>query len=354
MLSCQAVDCEIDVIGNSKHCENHAIQFKPLYLKYKRLHTYIKDKIKLPLETFNVYELLKLSSSLEELYQLRSDYRKVAFRPEYHDIGHSRILHEVLRKLDEVRSLLTQLFEKEVIELTDNNTEDDNEQVTPQGSINFVNNIRQSVVNKHKEEWDKQSLIDYHYNTQTEAKLKFIRDSSLTILQKMNIVSPKRMFEIMFIIFGLQDYIHHNKDNEQLISVVFIEDLYKYIDKHKLTFKLSSAVYKSLITKEPSCIINNLSHMPTYKPRVIATCSLNNFTIISLHKDSEEKYVCPFKITETECKLIDGIDILYVDKVYDTYRMLRSSISGLSVAQKLRKIRDIKQRVSSRKSKKSK
>lgn len=360
MLSCQAVDCELNTIGESKHCEYHISQFKPLYLKYKRLHIHIKDKLRVPLETYNVYELLKLSSSLEELYQLRSDYRKFAFRPEYHDIGHSRILHEVLHKLDEVRSLLTSMFMKASLpDISNDNTSTEvslkeEESIASQESITFVNNIRASVVAKHKEEWDKQSQIDYEYNIQLEAKLKFVIGSSIVLLQKMKLSNPKRTFELMFIIFALRDYLITNKASQQLIGVVFLEDLHKHIDKYKLTFKLSSEVYKSLITKEPSCLMVCLSNLPSYKPRAIATCLLNNSTIMSLHKDNDEKYVCPFKLTETSWDHIDQMDIMYTDKIYETFTMLRSSMQGLSISQKLKKIRDIKHKAISNNGKKHK
>lgn len=342
MLSCQAVDCELDTIGTSKHCEIHVAQFKPLYLKYKRLHTHIKDKLKVPLETYNVYELLKLSSSLEELYSLRSDYRKAAFRPEYHDIGHSRILHEVLHKLDEVKLLLTKIFENG--STITNFPETEEEQLPSQGSITFITNIRNSVVAQHKEEWDKQSRIDYNYNTQMEAKLKFVIDSSVRIFKEMNLPYPKQTFDILFYIYALADYANAHKDDQKPINIMFIGELHKYIDKYNLTFKLYSEVYKSLIAKEPLCLINNLSNLPNFKPRAIVSFVLNNNTIISFHRDNDIKYVCPFKLTQTGWNYINKLDTIYISKAYETFGMVRSSVQGLSVSQKIKRIRDMKKK----------
>jgi len=346
MLSCSAVKCEVSTIGTSKHCESHSRQFKPLYLKYKHLHIHIKEQLQVPLNSYDVYALLKLSSSLEELYNLRSDYRKTAFRPEYHDIGHTRILHEVLHKLDDVRDQLAFMFNKKVDDEENKKVDDvenkkiDNEIST---SINFVTNIRKSVVNQHKEEWDKQSQVDYEYNKQIEAKLNFLISGSSGILDKIGMSNSKLTLNILVIIFALKHYLKfHNKDSN-LLDIVFLNSIHNHIEKHKLKYTIYTDIYRSLVTKEPQCLINSLKKLPIYKHRAIGFWLFNNSILLSLHgNDSDAVHFCEFKSVGNGWEFTNKADNIYILGIYNVLNELRSSMTGLDDNEKLKKIRQMK------------
>jgi len=337
MFSCQAVNCDSTVVGNSKHCEYHSKLFKPSYLKYKRLHLHVKELLQVPLNTYDVYTLLKLSSLLQELYDLRSNYRRIAFKPEYHDVGHNRILHEVLHKLDEVRNQLSIMFSQVQV-----NEVIDKEEETEDTPINIVSNIRKVVVTKHKEEWDKQSQIDYEYNVQKEARFNFLVSSSIAILEKMNVTNSKRALDMLIILFSIPSYLKHVNKEEKILDVLFRSNIDAYITKTQSLYDLHVNVYRFLVTKEPKCLISELTSLPEHKLHVIGVCEFMGAKLISLNCGRKDRYFPKFKLVGDSWERTNKQDTAYVIRIHDLFDKLTSSMDGLSTQEQLKRIRHMK------------
>ena len=109
MTKCAAPMCESERIANY-HCTVHANHFHSKYVQYKKAEEDILPILNRPIRTNIVRQLLHYYARLKRVYELRREYRDLAFRKEYWDSGHEFRLELLLTKMVEVEATLGTIF----------------------------------------------------------------------------------------------------------------------------------------------------------------------------------------------------------------------------------------------------
>lgn len=334
-MICLAVDCQDPTIGESKHCLFHRNKFLPLYVKYKKLSN--KLNLDIPLESCDIYLLLKLSSRCEKLYNMRSEYRKIAFRPEYHDHGHTRIIHSILNKLDDIRKELSRRFNSyNIIE---------KKEIEPalveeiKVSITNVSKIQERVVIKHKEEWDDEAIRIYETNVKRNREIDFLIDA---IFNRLGILYPEDKDVIIrlqgenipnlvgiFMILRWLFIIKHSLDNktvsEPYMKLVELNSGNYYTSSRECEVEILKNVYKCLLYREPKELMDRLPEL-----------TLSNREIISINTEIEKetgtiipyiKYKLGAKLMDISLRLInDKYMFTLIDEGYKLYFQARMEV----------------------------
>ena len=152
-MECAAPDCTQTQIGDSSHCISCKTKYNPIYGKYKDLHRKVKHKLLTDIKLLTEYDLLSLVSKIEQVYELRSAYRKLAFKPTYWDEGHDIVLNSLLQTLDTIRDELYDRFNTPVSNTNVEELEQDepiDQDIRTSGSIIFI--TKQTILKKESEE----------------------------------------------------------------------------------------------------------------------------------------------------------------------------------------------------------
>jgi hypothetical protein len=111
MTTCAAPDCTA-LREKLYHCTAHIRQFYPKYIQYKELESNLQYILEKKVTTHDTAKLLHYYAQLKKVYELRKEYRALAFRKEYWDSGHEFRLEYILTRMIEIETELSNLFAK--------------------------------------------------------------------------------------------------------------------------------------------------------------------------------------------------------------------------------------------------
>ena len=126
VLLCAAPEC-IREKATKYHCSVHSTSYYNKYYKYKKIETELLPILSGLLDG-NIEQLLHYYAQLKQAYDLRTEYRVMAFKKEYWDSGHEFRLEKLLTRMIEIEMELGKRFEEDVSTEDSSNIEPEEEQ----------------------------------------------------------------------------------------------------------------------------------------------------------------------------------------------------------------------------------
>ena len=233
MEICSTPLCNNYKIGDSYHCLTCVDIHKPAYLAYKDIHCKVDIMLNSGIENLSVYSLLKLSSRLEKVYNLRSEYRKLAFRKDLWDEGHDIALKMVLSNLSSVRLELEKRFN---FVKNEEEEKEEYEEVTD-AYIHIESVYKHVIQTESSEEWLKSPdvIANIEANKLIEKQLIWLKD-------KLKSYCNEDTLTIFSLLEIAKDYVIRENTSysfpvKKLMKLLHLKqvDIYKRILKYYLT-----------------------------------------------------------------------------------------------------------------------
>jgi hypothetical protein len=338
MSGCVAPDCNNDRIGDSLHCIPCRNRFNPTYGKYKEIHRQVKHKLTEDIKALSVYDLLSLTSKIEIVYELRSTYRKLAFKTDYWDEGHNLVLISLLQTLEDIRTELHKRFNAPVL----NNNEVEETEDVP--DISIITEVKQSILTREsKETWPQSPEItaNIKVNAELQRDIVWLVDKITTTF---HYESPSHEFKMLCLLafnqYRVLEYVRdHNIKQLNTLPSSLLEitrSQYQCLD-HTQRIAVLKVAYSNLLQYKwlPKSIVlqdtwnQDIVNLENYIPQAKAVTRIRNSFIIKriyskLYYESAKPGIIPIYMT-----LKNGKIILDYSKDFD--KTLISSLDRMQI-----------------------